>query len=63
MEYSWGSSLHDGDVEDFLRIKTSQWSHREVLEEKVPLMETSTVASESGESGEIQTWATSLLHL
>ena len=21
VEYSWGTSLHDGDVEEFLRIK------------------------------------------
>ena len=24
VEYSWGTSLHDGDVEEFLRIKTTQ---------------------------------------
>ena len=39
MEYSWETSLHEGDVEDFLRIKTPQWSRGEVLEEQVPLME------------------------
>ena len=38
MEYSWGTSLHDGDVEESLRIKTPQWSRGEVLEEQVPLM-------------------------
>ena len=38
MEYSWGTSLHDGDVEKSLRIKTPQWSHGEVLEEQVFLM-------------------------
>ena len=25
MEYSWGTSLHDGDMKEFLKIKTPQW--------------------------------------
>ena len=25
VEFSWETSLHDGDVEEFLRIKTPQW--------------------------------------
>ena len=33
VEYSWGASLHDGDVEEFLRIKTPQWRRGGVLEE------------------------------
>ena len=39
VEYSWGTSLHDGDVEEFLRIKTQQWRSEEVLEEQTSLME------------------------
>ena len=39
VEYSWGTSLYDGDVEDFLRIKTPQWSCGEVLEIQTPLIE------------------------
>ena len=31
VEYTWGTSLHDGDVENFLRIKTPQWSRGKVL--------------------------------
>ena len=39
VEYSWGTSLYDGDVEEFLRIKTPQWRHEGVLEEQASLME------------------------
>ena len=39
VEYSWGTSLHDGDVEEFLRIKTTQWRHGGVLEEQASLMQ------------------------
>ena len=38
MEYSWGTSLHDGDVEEFLRIKTPQCIRGGVLEERISLM-------------------------
>ena len=38
MEYDWGTSLHNGDVKNLLRIKTPQWSSGEVLEEQVSLM-------------------------
>ena len=38
MEYSWGISIHDGDVKEFLRIKTPQWRRRGVLEEQASLM-------------------------
>ena len=39
VEYAWETSLHDGDVEEFLRMKTPQWRHGEVLEEQTSLME------------------------
>ena len=39
MEYTRGTSLHDGDVEEFLRIKTPLWRRGKVLEEQAPLME------------------------
>ena len=39
MEYSWRTSLHDGDVEEFLKIKTTQWRRKGVIEEQVSLME------------------------
>ena len=39
VEYSYGTSLHDGDVEESLKIKTPQWRCRGVLEEQAPLME------------------------
>ena len=39
MEYSWGTSLHDEDMEEFLRIKTPQWRHGGVLKEQTFLME------------------------
>ena len=39
MEFSWGTSLHDGDVEEFLTIKTPQWRCGGVLEEQASLME------------------------
>ena len=38
VEYTWGTSFHNGDVGNFLRIKTLQWSRGEVLEEHVPLI-------------------------
>ena len=37
MEYSWGTSLHDG--EESLKIKTPQWRHGEIFKEQAPLME------------------------
>ena len=46
----WGSRLHNGEVGKFLRNKLSYWK-------------TWAVTSESGESGEIQTWVASLLRL
>ena len=39
MEYIWGTSLHDLDVEESLRIKTPQWRRGGVLEEQASLME------------------------
>ena len=39
MEYSWGTSLHNVHMEEFLRIKTPQWRHGGVLEEQASLME------------------------
>ena len=39
VEYASGTSLHDGDVEEFLSIKTSQWIREGVLEEQASLME------------------------
>ena len=39
VEYTWGTSLHDGDVEESLMIKTPQWRRGEVLEKKTSLME------------------------
>ena len=36
--YTWGTSLHNVDMENFLRIKTPQWSSGEVLDKQVPLM-------------------------
>ena len=39
VEYSWGTSLHDGDVEEFLRINTPQWRRGGLLEEQASLME------------------------
>ena len=39
VEYTWGTSLHDGVVEKSLRIKTPQWRRGGVLEEQAPLME------------------------
>ena len=39
MEYTRGTSLHDGVVEESLRIKTPQWRCGEVLQEHAPLME------------------------
>ena len=62
VEYSWGTSLHDGDMEEFLRIKTPQW-RRGVLEKQASLMENMGSYSKSRESGEIKTLATSVLHL
>ena len=38
VEYTWETILHNGDVENFLRIKTPQWSRGEVLEKQCPLM-------------------------
>ena len=39
MEYTWGTSLHDRDVEEFLRINTPQWRQGGVLQEQTSLME------------------------
>ena len=39
MEYSWGTSLHDGDMEESLRIKTPQWRRGGVLEKQASLIE------------------------
>ena len=39
MEYAWGTSLNDGDVEEFLSIKTPQWRRKVVLKEQASLME------------------------
>ena len=39
MEYSWGISLHDGDVEESMGIKTPQWRGEEVLEKQAFLLE------------------------
>ena len=39
MKYSLGTSLHDGDVEEFLRMKTPKWRREGVLEEQTFLME------------------------
>ena len=63
MEYSWGTSLYDGDMEEFLRIKTPQWRRGGVLEKQASLMEDVGSYSKSGESGEIETLATSVLRL
>ena len=38
VKYFWRTSLHDGDEEEFLRIKTTQWRHGGVLEERASLM-------------------------
>ena len=39
MEYAWGTSFHDGFVEEFLRIKTPHWRCGGVIEEQAFLME------------------------
>ena len=39
VKYLWGTSLHDGDIEEFLRMKTPQWRCGGVLEEQSSLME------------------------
>ena len=39
VEYAWGTSFHDGNVEEFLRIKTPQWKRGGVLDEQASLME------------------------
>ena len=33
-----GENLHDGELEEFLRIKTLQWRREGVLEEQTSLM-------------------------
>ena len=38
MKYSWGTSLHDGDMEEFLRIKTPQCICGGVLEKQTSSM-------------------------
>ena len=39
VEYYGGTSLHDEDVKQFLRIKTPQWRHEGVLKEQASLIE------------------------
>ena len=39
VEYSWGTSLHDGDLEEFLRIKPPERRYGGVLHEQASLME------------------------
>ena len=35
VEYSWGTSFRNGDVEEFLRIMTPQWRREGIIEEQV----------------------------
>ena len=40
VEYSWETSLHDRDVEEFLRNKTTQWRCGGILKDQTSTMET-----------------------
>ena len=66
MKYIWGTSFHDEDVKELLKIKTPQWRYGGVLEERASLIEDMVSYFRKWrewKNGEMESWVASLLRL